>query len=73
MTLKVTLITAASCKTPKKTLHILIWLGGRAVKTQLQIVLIRLFVAPMDIQLVLKMNFYKNSLYQSIAANSLIS
>ena len=38
-----TLMTAASCK--KNCLqNILIWLSGRAVKTQLQIVLIRLFV-----------------------------
>ena len=35
------------------------WLSGRAVKTQLQIVLIRLFAVRMDIQLVLKMNFLK--------------
>ena len=34
------------------------WLSGRGVKTQLQIVLIRLFAPRMDIQLVLKMKKY---------------
>ena len=46
---KVALTTAASCKKKKKkkkmSENILIWLSGRAVKTQLQIVLIRLFAA----------------------------
>ena len=44
-------MTAASCK-KHCVQNILIWLSGRAVKTQLQIVLIRLFAARMDIQLV---------------------
>ena len=45
-----TLITAASCKKKKKkkknwVQNILIWLSGKAVITQLQLVLIRLFAA----------------------------
>ena len=45
--------------------NILIWLSGRAVKTQLQIVLIRLFARGMDIQFVLKMDFKKLDIYPS--------
>ena len=52
-----TLVTAASCK-KNCVQNILMWLSGRGVKTQLQIVLIRLFGGGggMDIQLVLKIN-----------------
>ena len=48
-------MTAASCKKKK----ILIWLSGRAVKTQLQIVLIRLFAATDGYPISVKNEFKK--------------
>ena len=52
-------MTAASCK-KNCVLNILIWLSGRAVKTQLQIVLIRLFVAMDGYPISVKNEFLKN-------------
>ena len=54
-------MTAASCK-KHCVQNILIWLSGRAVKTQLQIVLIRLFAAmdgyPISVKNELKKFFF---------------
>ena len=49
-------MTAASCRVQ----NILIWLSGRAVKTQLQIVLIRLFVGTDGYPISVKNEFLKN-------------
>ena len=52
-------MTAASCK--KKCMqNILIWLSDGAVKTQLQIVLIRLFAATDGYPISVKNEFLKN-------------
>ena len=40
--------------------NILMWLSGRAVKTQLQVVLIRLFVAMDGYPISVKNEFFKN-------------
>ena len=52
-------MTAASCK-KNCVQNILIWLSGRAVKTQLQIVLIRLFAATDGYPISVKNEFFKN-------------
>ena len=52
-------MTAASCK--KKCMqNILMWLSGRAVKTQLQIVLIRLFAVMGGYPISVKNDFFFN-------------
>ena len=55
-------MTAASCKKIACKI-ILIWLSGRAVKTQLQIVLIRLFAATDGYPISVKNEFFKNILF----------
>ena len=52
-------MTAASCK-KNCVQNILMWLSGRAVKTQLQIVLIRLFAATDGYPISVKNEFFKN-------------
>ena len=52
-------MTAASCQ-KNCVQNILIWLSGRAVKTQLQIVLIRLFVARDGYPISVKNDFFFN-------------
>ena len=52
-------MTAASCK-KNCVQNILMWLSGRAVKTQLQIVLIRLFAGKDEYPISVKNEFLKN-------------
>ena len=52
-------MTAASCK-KNCVQNILMWLSGRAVKTQLQIVLIRLFQVMDGYPISVKNEFFKN-------------
>ena len=46
--------------------NILMWLSGRAVKTQLQIVLIRLFAATDGYPISVKNEFFKNIFFEKI-------
>ena len=58
-----TLKTAASCK-KIAVQNILMWLSGRAVETQLQIVLIRLFAATDGYPISVKNEFFKNIFFE---------
>ena len=55
-------MTAASCQ-KNCVQNILMWLSGRAVKTQLQIVLIRLFAATDGYPISVKNEFFKIFFY----------
>ena len=54
-------MTAASSK-KNYMQNILMWLSGRAVKTQLQIVLIRLFAVTDGYPISVKNEFFKNNI-----------
>ena len=66
-----TLMTAASCQ-KDCVQNILIWLSGRAVKPQLQIVLIRLFAATDGYPISVKNEFKKKIFLKKIIINKII-